>query len=130
MLKLPILMLALLLIPVPYAQACLMDVPLVTEEDVVHVIPHPTLDGVISVKGIIKRITYEGKLDVKPHNGFTIQLKIIKNYHNETVGDVITVRYGACHNLPGAEGDLIYAIAYADKGGNLYAPQFWQRDDQ
>lgn len=122
---------ALIIFTPSSAWSCFTTAPAVTEEDVTQVIPHPSVDVVIAVQGTIKSISAHGSTDIKPHSGFTVELEITKAYQGETVGDVISIQYSPCHNLPGKTGETIYAIAYPKSdGGGLYAPQFWQKKPQ
>jgi hypothetical protein len=107
------------IITAPAAQACLMDAPQVTQEDVAN-----APEGMVAVQAVITAIEPLGDLSIKPHGGFVLDFDTKKNFQGEVEAN-FSVQYGGCHNLPGKVGDVIYVLALKDVRGDWYAPQFW-----
>lgn len=105
----------------PQTWACRVDPPQVQETD----IQHPP-EGMLSLKGQIIKINTRGALHIKPHNGFSVELKIIAIYQGDLTSNTVTIKFGPCHNLPGKVGDIIPVLALKNEEG-WYAPQFWSR---
>ncbi|MEZ5690059.1 MAG: hypothetical protein R3D71_00145 [Rickettsiales bacterium] len=104
--------------------ACPMDVPSVKDSD----INNPP-SGMIAFKAVIEKIIPDKpQTNAKPHDGFSLLLKITKiTQVGSLSGGEITVEYGGCHNLPGDIGDEINVLARKNKENKWYAPQFWTR---
>jgi hypothetical protein len=82
----------------------------------------------VAFKGSITKISSYGDLDRGfPHSGFQLKLKITEVYQGNKLGDIITINYGGCHNLPGKQGDEINVLALYSKKAGWRAPQFWNR---
>jgi hypothetical protein len=107
------------------AWGCLMDAPLVGEED----LKYPPANA-IAFKAVITKIIFYDDLDRgKPRSGFQLKLKITKVYQGANLGDTIAINYGGCHNLPGKQGSVINVLALPSKEESWYAPQFWYRSN-
>lgn len=116
----PFILLLLCLFAAAPAWSCPMDVPQVTENDLLHAPPE-----MLAVRAQIVKSEAPFFLGGKPHDGFTLTFKAVKIYQGEIQADTFTVSYGGCHNLPGRTGDTVSVLAIKDKDGNWYAPQHW-----
>ncbi|MEZ5690060.1 MAG: hypothetical protein R3D71_00150 [Rickettsiales bacterium] len=98
-----------------------------TDADIEDPVPY-----VATFKAVIEKIIPDNfSIKTKPHKGFHLQLKISKVMQgNVKSGDVLTIFYGGCHDLPGKVGDEINVLTFQKKYVGWIAPQIWYRKSE
>ena len=118
---LPIFFVFTSLISMSPAYSCPMVSPTVTQNDVKNA---PT--NMLAIQAEILSIKSTGRLDIYPHHGFQVKMKVMEKYQGEEIEDIINIEYGPCQSSPGDKGDLIYVLASKRPPEmKWYAPQFW-----
>ena len=94
-------------------------------------IQYPPAD-MVSFQGVIRKVSSLVNPNRGfPHSGFQLELKITRVYQGDKLGDIITINYGGCHELPEKAGSEINVLArFNKKKEGWYAPQSWKRSNK
>jgi hypothetical protein len=65
---------------------------------------------VIAFKAIVTKLSPLGEMKGIPHEGFTLDLKVIKVFNGD-VAPTVSVFYGPCHFVNGQVGETINVLA-------------------
>ncbi len=96
------------------AWSCIVPHPATTDGDLLR-----ATEGMAAFKGKIVQIIPYGaaSLNAIPHGGFQLRLKVVENVMASRAGDLISVDYGPCSYVPGAQGAIVPVLAILNSNG-------------